>query len=74
MSAHVANTKLCSAPCFVIPSPCCCCCGGGGAAKCPKCEHPEAWFHQMQTRSADEASTIFYECGNPKCGFKWNEN
>ena len=31
------------------------------AAKCPKCEHPEA-------------STIFYECGNPKCGFKWNEN
>lgn len=44
------------------------------AAKCPKCEHPEAWFHQMQTRSADEASTIFYECGNPKCGFKWNEN
>jgi hypothetical protein len=33
MSAHVANTKLCSAPCFVIPSPCCCCCGGGAAAQ-----------------------------------------
>mmetsp|Transcript_17518 Transcript_17518/g.45818 ORF Transcript_17518/g.45818 Transcript_17518/m.45818 type:complete len:112 (-) Transcript_17518:170-505(-) len=41
--------------------------------KCPKCEHPEAWFHQMQTRSADEASTIFYECCNPKCKHKWND-
>eukprot|EP00035_Acanthoeca_spectabilis_P034383 m.28783 g.28783 ORF g.28783 m.28783 type:complete len:112 (-) comp6595_c0_seq1:279-614(-) len=41
--------------------------------KCPKCDHAEAWFHQMQTRSADEASTIFYECCNPKCKHKWND-
>lgn len=42
-------------------------------ATCPKCEHPEAYFHQMQIRSADEPSTTFYTCANPECGHKWNE-
>jgi DNA-directed RNA polymerase III subunit RPC11 len=38
---------------------------------CEKCEHPRALFHTMQTRSADEAATIYYECENKECGFKW---
>ncbi|WZN59344.1 subunit RPC10 of DNA-directed RNA polymerase III [Chloropicon roscoffensis] len=39
---------------------------------CPKCSHGHAYFMQMQTRSADEASTIIYECCN--CGHKWRED
>lgn len=39
---------------------------------CPKCSHGHAYFMQMQTRSADEASTIIYKCCN--CGHKWRED
>lgn len=39
--------------------------------KCPKCEHPKAYFMQQQTRSADEPMTIFYRCQN--CTFRWKE-
>ncbi|OQR80238.1 DNA-directed RNA polymerase III subunit RPC10-like [Tropilaelaps mercedesae] len=40
---------------------------------CPKCEHPRAFFRQMQTRSADEPMTTFYKCCNMKCNHQWKE-
>lgn len=47
----------------------------GGHARvnetCPKCGREEVGFYEMQTRSADEGSTIFYVCD---CGHKWNQN
>jgi len=33
--------------------------------KCPACEFGEAYFYELQTRSADEPSTIFFRCA--KC-------
>jgi DNA-directed RNA polymerase I subunit RPA12 len=33
---------------------------------CPKCENGELKFRDVQTRGADEGSTIFYKC--PACG------
>ncbi|XP_055328990.1 DNA-directed RNA polymerase III subunit RPC10-like [Paramacrobiotus metropolitanus] len=39
---------------------------------CPKCNHKRAYYHQMQTRSADEPMTIFYKCVS--CGNQWREN
>lgn len=35
--------------------------------ECPKCHHPEMYFFTMQMRSADEGTTVFYEC--VKCGY-----
>ena len=40
--------------------------------KCPKCDHPEMKYHCIQTRSADEGSTVFYEC--EKCGYTYSAN
>ena len=34
--------------------------------KCPQCGNPELEFHTMQLRSADEGTTVFYECR--ECG------
>ena len=42
------------------------------AVKCPRCESDEAYFMQMQLRSADEPSTTFYRC--VKCSHNWREN
>lgn len=42
--------------------------------RCPKCSHPEAYFHQLQTRSADEAMTEFYKCCNVICSHSWRVN
>ncbi len=39
---------------------------------CPKCDYIEAYYFQMQTRSADEASTIFYRCIS--CNHTWKDN
>ena len=39
---------------------------------CPKCAHPEMSFYTMQLRSADEGSTVFYECLNKACGHKFS--
>lgn len=39
--------------------------------ECPKCGHRKAYGWMVQTRSADEAPTRFYEC--QKCGHKWKE-
>ena len=40
-------------------------------ADCKKCGNKEAYYFVQQTRSADEAPTIFYEC--TKCGQKWRQ-
>ena len=40
--------------------------------KCPKCGNGQMYYYTMQTRSADEGSTIFYEC--VKCHYKYNQN
>lgn len=40
---------------------------------CPKCEHGRAYFMQIQIRSADEPSSIFYKCCNPSCNYQWRE-
>ncbi|CAK91290.1 unnamed protein product (macronuclear) [Paramecium tetraurelia] len=39
---------------------------------CPKCSHEEAYFSTAQLRSADEGSTVFYEC--VKCQFRYQLN
>eukprot|EP01040_Poterioochromonas_malhamensis_P013617 gene13617-15003_t len=41
-------------------------------AKCPACAYTEAYFMQIQIRSADEPSTTFYRC--VKCSKQWNDN
>lgn len=40
---------------------------------CPKCDHNRAYFMQIQIRSADEPSSIFYKCCLPQCGHQWRE-
>ena len=37
--------------------------------KCKKCQSDNIYSESRQTRSGDEAMTIFYEC--LKCGNKW---
>lgn len=41
---------------------------------CVKCGERPLEFYTMQLRSADEGSTVFYECLNEACGHKWNQN
>ncbi|KAI8871037.1 hypothetical protein GQ42DRAFT_8946 [Ramicandelaber brevisporus] len=38
---------------------------------CPSCNHTEAYFFQLQTRSADEPMTTFYRCANKQCAKDW---
>jgi DNA-directed RNA polymerase III subunit RPC11 len=40
-------------------------------AVCPACNYGEAYFMQMQIRSADEPMSIFYKC--VKCSHQWND-
>lgn len=35
---------------------------------CPKCRGTDLQAVERQTRSADEAGTVFYSCNNTKCG------
>jgi DNA-directed RNA polymerase subunit M/transcription elongation factor TFIIS len=42
-------------------------------ATCPKCFHDKAYYRQVQTRSADEPSSIFYMCCNSSCSHQWRE-
>lgn len=44
------------------------------AATCPRCHHGEAYFRQMQIRSADEPMTTFYQCCNENCHFEWRDD
>ncbi|KAM5348225.1 hypothetical protein ACJ41O_008049 [Fusarium nematophilum] len=39
--------------------------------RCPKCGREEVTYANVQLRSADEGSTIIYNC---ECGYSWNEN
>ena len=39
---------------------------------CPQCGNKKMYYYAMQTRSADEGSTIYYEC--IKCHYKFNQN
>ncbi len=38
---------------------------------CEKCKNNEAVYWELQTRSADEASTTFYRC--KRCGHTWRD-
>ncbi|KAE9371347.1 hypothetical protein N431DRAFT_467536 [Stipitochalara longipes BDJ] len=38
---------------------------------CPECGRKKVRWYAVQLRSADEGSTIFYNCD---CGHKWNTN
>merc|ERR1712142_616862 len=40
---------------------------------CEKCGNTKAYFRVQQTRSADEPSTRFYRCTEPKCCHNWRE-
>lgn len=42
-----------------------------GAISCFKCGSSKVFQHHKQTRSADEATTIFYTCANKECGKRW---
>ena len=43
------------------------------AVTCPLCAHGEAFFMQLQIRSADEPMTTFFKCSKVGCGHRWNE-
>jgi len=40
---------------------------------CEACGNDEAYFRQVQTRSADEPTTTFYKCTNNSCQHQWHE-
>ena len=39
--------------------------------ECPSCSNKQAYFMQIQTRSADEPMTTFYRCTS--CHHQWQE-
>ena len=41
------------------------------AVACPQCRHSQAYFKEIQTRSADEPATLFFKCA--RCDFQWKE-
>lgn len=43
------------------------------AEPCPRCGHPPAYFLQLQTRSAEETRTTFYQGCNAQCGHGWRD-
>jgi len=40
-------------------------------AVCPECGYNEAYYWEVQTRSADEPTTAFFRC--VRCGYTWRE-
>jgi len=42
------------------------------AVVCEACGNKEAYFREIQTRSADEPATLFFRC--TACGKVWKEN
>lgn len=40
-------------------------------AKCTQCDHNQAFYMQVQIRSADEPMTTFYKCCS--CKHQWND-
>jgi len=45
--------------------------GAGDCIKCRFCGKGNVEFTTKQTRSADEGSTVFLNCSNPKCKKRW---
>lgn len=43
-----------------------------GDTACPACKHGVGFFYEVQTRSADEAATLFWRC--EACAHRWREN
>lgn len=43
------------------------------AATCAKCDCDQAYFKEIQIRSADEPATLFFKCSNLECGYEWRE-
>ncbi|MFX0095540.1 MAG: RPA12/RPB9/RPC11 RNA polymerase family protein [Candidatus Hodarchaeota archaeon] len=41
------------------------------AISCPRCSNNTAWFMQIQVRSADESTSLFYRC--QRCYHTWKE-
>ncbi|MQM10334.1 hypothetical protein Taro_043227 [Colocasia esculenta] len=41
---------------------------------CSRCQGGDAYFRQMQIRSADEPMTTFYMCCNVSCKYEWRED
>jgi DNA-directed RNA polymerase subunit M/transcription elongation factor TFIIS len=41
------------------------------AVACSKCRHHQAFFMEVQIRSADEPATLFYKCTS--CSHRWRE-
>ena len=39
--------------------------------RCPKCGYHQAYYWEVQTRSADEPATGFFKC--VRCGYVWRE-
>jgi DNA-directed RNA polymerase subunit M/transcription elongation factor TFIIS len=42
-----------------------------GISQCGKCGGKRAYSYTKQCRSADEPSSVFYQCVNSKCKNKW---
>eukprot|EP00271_Cylindrocystis_brebissonii_P002541 TRINITY_DN1322_c0_g1_i2.p1 TRINITY_DN1322_c0_g1~~TRINITY_DN1322_c0_g1_i2.p1 ORF type:complete len:111 (-),score=20.45 TRINITY_DN1322_c0_g1_i2:436-768(-) len=40
---------------------------------CGKCGNGEAFWMQIQIRSADEPMTLFYKCTRQACSYQWRE-
>lgn len=45
-----------------------------GIYECPKCKGKKTQSYEVQLRRADEPATVFIECVNPKCRYKWKIN
>eukprot|EP00270_Netrium_digitus_P001596 TRINITY_DN11769_c0_g1_i1.p2 TRINITY_DN11769_c0_g1~~TRINITY_DN11769_c0_g1_i1.p2 ORF type:complete len:120 (+),score=11.16 TRINITY_DN11769_c0_g1_i1:29-361(+) len=41
---------------------------------CPRCGNNEAYFMQIQIRSADEPMSTFYKCCNHRCAYRWRQD
>ena len=41
------------------------------AVNCPSCGYGQAYYKEIQTRSADEPATLFFRCA--KCADMWKE-
>lgn len=41
------------------------------AVNCPKCSYHQAYFMEIQIRSADEPATLFFKC--VQCAHRWRE-
>ena len=44
---------------------------GDSMTACRRCKELKVDYFQMQTRSADEPMTVFYNC--KACGYRWKE-